>query len=136
VGTGTSSSNTTLNVQVKISVNLRKGNKTLEEGGDLSLYCNAAGIPTPTVTWTKVGDNYPVKSSSWLNFTNVNKDKAGNYTCNGNNTCGKKSSSVKRIKQRTVLENSFFVLNMKSLYEHSLTSPVCQSLCPTITVVI
>jgi len=77
----------TKNVPVQISVNLIKGNKTLEEGGDLSLYCSATGFPKPTVTWTKVGIDAPVNNNSWLNFTNINRDKAGDYICNANNTC-------------------------------------------------
>jgi len=81
-------------VPVQISAHLVRGNKTLEEGDDLSLYCNATGFPDPTVTWTKDGADAPIERNSWLNFTNINRDKAGDYVCNGNNTCGKKSSPV------------------------------------------
>ena len=70
---------------MQISVNLVRGNETLEEGGDLLLYCNATGFPDPTITWRKDGVD---ESSSWLNFTNINRDEAGNYTCHANNTCG------------------------------------------------
>ena len=73
---------------------LVRGNKTLEEGADLSLYCNATGFPDPSVTWTKGGVDVPIARNSWLNFTNINGDKAGDYACNGNNTCGKKSSAA------------------------------------------
>ena len=52
------------------------------------------GFPKPTTTWTKGGVDAPIERSSWLNFTNINGDKAGDYACNGNNTCGKKSSAA------------------------------------------
>ena len=76
---------------MQISVNLVKGNETLEEGGDLSLYCKATGFPDPNITWTKVGVDDPVARTPWLNFTNIKRDKAGNYTCHANNTCGNAS---------------------------------------------
>ena len=81
-------------VPVQISANLVRGNKTLEEGADLSLYCNVTGFPNPSVTWTKGGADAPIVRNSWLNLTTINRDKAGDYTCNGNNACGKKSSAV------------------------------------------
>ena len=83
-------------VPVKVFVNLTNGSKTLEEGRDLSLYCDATGFPDPNVIWTTDGDNDPVHSK-WLNFSNINKDKSGDYICSANNTCGKVSSNVTSI---------------------------------------
>jgi len=80
-----------------VFVNLTNGSKTLEEGRDLSLYCDATGSPDPNVTWTKVGDNHPVESEWLLNFQNINRDQSGDYICSANNTCGKVSSNVTSI---------------------------------------
>jgi len=86
----------TFNVRAQIFVNLTKRNKTLEESGDLSVYCDATGSPTPTVQWTKVGD-YVSLESKWLNRPNINGDESGDYICSANNTCGKVSSNVTTI---------------------------------------
>ena len=62
------------------------------------LYCNVTGFPHPTITWAKDGVVAPAERTSWLNFTNMNRDKSGNYTCHANNTCGKTSSLPRRIE--------------------------------------
>ena len=71
----------------------------------MSLYCNATGFPEPTVTWAKDGAVLD-KRTPWLNFTNINRRKSGNYTCHANNTCGKHSSSERRIN--ILCKNTFF----------------------------
>ena len=70
---------------------------TLEQGGDVYLYCNVTGFPPPTVTWTKDSVAVRAERTSWLNFTNINKNENGIYACHANNTCGKSSSSERGI---------------------------------------
>ena len=82
----------------QISVYLTKGSETVQEGVNVSLYCNISGFPTPTITWSKDGEpmNEPIQNRQ-LNFIGIKRDEAGNYSCHANNTCGKRDSSVKRI---------------------------------------
>ena len=76
---------------------------------DVSLYCNASGVPDPTVTWS--GDVSKVIMGRWLNITNISRpaDKRNNhliYQCHANNTCGD-ASGVASIE---VLCKDMFVL--------------------------
>ena len=65
----------------------------------MSLYCNISGFPKPIITWSKDGEPIDdlVRNSSWLNFIDIKRDKAGNYRCHANNTCGERVSEGKRI---------------------------------------
>jgi len=111
-GTG-KSNNTVLTVEVpvQISLNVAYGNMTLKEGGNVFLFCNATGFPPSTVTWIKDGSVLN-ETTSWVNFTNINRHQSGNYTCHANNTCGKNSSSERRIN--VLCKNPFFLnINQK-----------------------
>ena len=83
----------------QISAYLTNGNETVQEGGNVSLYCNISGFPKPTITWSKDGEpiDEPEQGSRWLNFIDIKRDKAGNYRCHANNTCGERDSEGKRI---------------------------------------
>ena len=82
------------------------------EGGNVSLYCNAAGVPDPTVTWS--GDVNEVIMGRWLNITNISRpeDKRNNhliYQCHANNTCGDASrvTSIEVLCKKISLSNVF-----------------------------
>ena len=84
-------------------------NVSVVEGGNVSLYCNAPGVPDPTVNWS--GDVNKVIMGRWLNITNISRpaDKRSNhliYRCNANNTCGDAS----RVASIEVLCKDIFVL--------------------------
>ena len=84
-------------------------NMSVVEGGNVSLYCSATGVPAPTVTWS--GDVNKVIMGRWLNITNISRpaDKRNNqliYQCHANNTCGD-ASGVESIE---VLCKDMFVL--------------------------
>ena len=78
----------------QIYVNVTSGNETLEEGENVSLYCNVSGFPKPTITWSEVGVHEPVERGHWLNLTDTTRNEAGNYSCQASNTCGEKNSST------------------------------------------
>ncbi|XP_067030223.1 uncharacterized protein [Acropora muricata] len=87
----------TFNVPAQVSV-LGSGSEVLMEGGSVSFYCDASAYPEPIVSWSKVNaDDFMVIESSWLNFTNIGRDKAGDYICIANNTCGKRKSSRRSV---------------------------------------
>lgn len=63
------------------------------EGSNLTVMCNASGIPPPTVFWVKTSNG---KRSNGTNlvFTDIHRDQSGRYACKGNNPCGVATQSV------------------------------------------
>ena len=69
-------------------------NKVVKEGDNVRVYCNVtAGIPDPTVMWTKVLIGEHIKGNP-LNIANISRTQAGEYRCTANNTCGVDSTVV------------------------------------------
>ena len=91
-------------VPAQISV-LASGSEVVMEGGTVSFYCDASAYPEPIVSWSKVNaDDFMVIGSSWLNFTNIGRDKAGDYICIANNTCGERKSSRRSVDVQCKLQ--------------------------------
>jgi len=60
----------------------------VREGRDVEVNCNVtAGIPDPTVLWTKLVTSECSKGNP-LNITNISRTQAGIYKCTANNSCG------------------------------------------------
>ena len=82
-------------------------NKVVQEGDNVEVYCNVtAGIPDPTVSWTKVTTGEHIKENP-LNITNIARAQAGEYTCTANNTCGVDSTVVEIDVQCKNITRSF-----------------------------
>ena len=92
-------------VPAQISV-VTSGSEVVMEGGTESFYCDASAYPEPIVSWSKVNADglTVILVSSWLNFTNIGRDKAGDYICIANNTCGKRKSSRRTIDVQCKLQ--------------------------------
>jgi len=79
-----------------------------EEGDNVRVYCNVtAGIPDPTVMWTKVTPAEHIKGNP-LNITNISRAQAGKYRCTANNTCGVDSTVVDIDVQCKNITRSFY----------------------------
>ncbi|XP_073771512.1 neurofascin homolog (chicken) a isoform X22 [Danio rerio] len=68
--------------------------KMVLRGEELLLECIAAGVPTPTITWSKRGGDLPTKKVRIGNFEktlrilNVSEEDIGSYTCMASNRIG------------------------------------------------
>ena len=59
-------------------------NEMVIEGGNVTLTCNASGFPAPTVYWVKTSNGVRFNGTELI-FTNINRNKAGEYTCVASN---------------------------------------------------
>ena len=72
------------------------------EGDNVTLSCNASGIPVPTITWTRNGSvlisSVPRISlgaeSRELTITNISRADSGEYRCVANNSEGNVTSNA------------------------------------------
>lgn len=66
------------------------GNQTANETEEVTLNCSAIGMPTPSITWTRVSDN----SSVSFPLTITGKQDEGGYRCTADNGIGRPASQV------------------------------------------
>ena len=57
-----------------------------------NLSCEVSGVPVPSVSWIKVG-NDEHRVGKTLNFTSISRNDAGSYTCQASNRCGNDSKT-------------------------------------------
>lgn len=65
--------------------------ETVIEGDKVELLCNASGIPTPSITWERVGSNLPngaLDRNGHLTIPSAGADDAGTYACKAVNSEG------------------------------------------------
>ena len=81
----------------------------------ITIQCPTSGVPTPTVTWTKDGQQIPnggkykVQEDGSLVINEADGDDNGQYTCTADSVAGKDSkSSMVKINGKMVLK--FFEL--------------------------
>ena len=67
-------------------------NKTIIEGGNLNLSCNASGSPSPVVSWVRISTGQR-DDVSVLQLTNVSRSEARDYRCEASNECGNTSEA-------------------------------------------
>ncbi|XP_066025263.1 uncharacterized protein [Pocillopora verrucosa] len=107
-------------LEVIVSTNIIgiRGNRTVPEGDNLVLTCNASGRPEPNITWTKEkpgnqGNIGLVQEGKVLNITSINRTDAGVYTCTAYNGFGKPEN-------RTINVNVTYpvkIVNFQTQYE-------------------
>ena len=65
----------------------------------ITIQCPTSGVPTPTVTWSKDGEEihsgsrYTVQDDGSLLITDAEEEDNGRYTCSSGNVAGNASSS-------------------------------------------
>ncbi|XP_068734688.1 lachesin-like [Montipora capricornis] len=65
----------------------------VEKGDDITLFCNASGMPPPSVMWTHVPKGRKQYSQTWL-ITDIQVSDLGEYRCDANNTYGHATDAV------------------------------------------
>ncbi|XP_047669347.1 neuronal growth regulator 1 isoform X1 [Tachysurus fulvidraco] len=59
---------------------------TVNEGGDISLFCLASGKPEPKITWRHISPSArKFESGENLNISGITRDAAGDYECGAEN---------------------------------------------------
>ena len=64
-------------------------NQTVNEGDNVNLNCTANGIPSPSISWTKLSDNSVVT----MPLTGIRRQDEGGYRCTAINGIGEPVSS-------------------------------------------
>ena len=68
-------------------MNLSLGGKYFIEGSNATITCEASGKPPPYVSWIRNGVRKSSgKKAASLEFDNINRTDAGQYTCQANNS--------------------------------------------------
>ena len=74
-------------------------NVTALTNTSIAIQCPTSGVPTPTVTWTKDGQDIPsegrykVQDDGSLLISEADEDDSARYTCTADNVAGKDSAS-------------------------------------------
>ena len=81
-------------------------NQTVNEGSNLSLFCNATGKPHPNITWTRVSEDEVLFVGNPWNIVNINRTYRGTYRCISNN--GVPSPFNSTISVNVLCEYTFY----------------------------
>mgnify|MGYP001792480276 CR=1 FL=1 len=61
-------------------------NKTVNESDSVYFYCNATGLPSPTITWYKIENGgAALVTNKEIIFNKVNRADSGTYVCTATN---------------------------------------------------
>lgn len=63
------------------------------EGDNVTLSCNASGVPAPSISWTKDG-SLLTSSFGGVRITSVNRTDSGEYQCVAINSVGNATSDA------------------------------------------
>ncbi|XP_020614819.1 neurotrimin-like [Orbicella faveolata] len=77
----------TITVHFPTSIEPLKNKTDVKNGGNVTLYCNVSGTPTPHVSWTHVSTDKKWFSKTWV-ILNVKVGDLGKYKCEASNPYG------------------------------------------------
>ena len=90
----------TIEAQDRNPITLNVGdNVTALTNTSITIQCHTSGVPTPTVTWTKDGQEilhggrYTVLDDGSLLIRESNEEDTGRYTCTADSVAGKDGAS-------------------------------------------
>ena len=72
-------------------------NQSVLEGGNLTLFCNATGNPTPNITWTKDSISTVVQQGETYSIVNIQRQAAGDYKCTAWNKVGSQKTGLATV---------------------------------------
>ena len=78
-------------------VTFAPANQSILEGGNLTLYCNATGNPTPNITWTKDSSSTVVHQGETYSIVNIQRQAAGDYKCTAWNKVGAQKTALSTV---------------------------------------
>ena len=82
-------------------MNVIPQNDTLVEGGNITLTCNASGVPSPSIRWVRIGQSGVLSQNSSLTVVNVSRpgtpDHMIQYQCTVSNGVGSPAIAVANI---------------------------------------
>ncbi|XP_035996829.1 hemicentin-1 isoform X1 [Fundulus heteroclitus] len=91
--------NVTLSIALSVLVppKIQPGPRVMkvQVGHQVELACVVAGVPEPTLSWTKDDKSYPVSPDGGLILTDIKLDDGGIYICTATNTAGQDQAQVK-----------------------------------------
>ena len=64
---------------------LHSDNQTVDEGFNLTLFCNSTGKPLPNITWTRVSEDEVLFVGNPWYIVNINRTYSGTYPCIADN---------------------------------------------------
>ena len=85
-------------------------NKVVVENGNVTLYCNATGDPTPNITWTKDGNSTVLYQGETYRMVNIQRQAAGDYRCTAWNGVGEKTNATATVTVHCEL--NFAIMNV------------------------
>ena len=82
-------------------MNVIPQNDTLVEGGNITLTCNASGVPFPSIRWVRIGQSGVLSQNPSLTVVNVSRpgtpDHMIQYQCTVSNGVGSPAIAVANI---------------------------------------
>ena len=79
------------------AIDLALSDITVVEGDNVTLHCNATGIPTPNITWTKDSTLTVIHQGETYNVADIERKAAGDYTCRAWNGVGKQANATASV---------------------------------------
>ena len=79
------------------SIDSSPANRTVLEGSNITLHCNASGNPPTNITWTKDGNPTVLHQGETYSIVNIQRQAAGDYTCTAWNGMTEKTNATATI---------------------------------------